>query len=251
MKSNAFSFTPWIQYRKWKPGARLRFFCFPHAGSGASVFRSFSEHLPDEIELWPVQLPGRENRFLEKPFVHLDTLIDALQTALIPYLDMPYVFLGHSMGALVSFELTRALHRNGHPLLPLHLFVSAHRAPHFLPPESSTFQLPGPLFLEKVRSYNGIPEALLDHTELLQMMLPLLRADFQLCETYIYTEAPPLTCPITALGGDLDHAIPSSSIYAWQKQTRSSFQAFFFPGDHFFLFHHQKDAVNIIQRALL
>src|SRR5205814_4666171 len=184
----------WIQYYQSKPQACLRLFCFPYAGGGASIFRTWSENLPPEIEACPIQLPGRESRLLEAPFSQLFSLIEPVAQALLPYLDMPCAFFGHSMGALVSFELARYLRRQ-HGLSPVHLFVSGRRAPQLSDPDPPIHPLPEAEFLEELRSLKGTPEEVLQNTELLQLLLPLLRADFAVCETYAYAPETPLLCP--------------------------------------------------------
>jgi medium-chain acyl-[acyl-carrier-protein] hydrolase len=129
----------WIQYGQRKPSVRLRLFCFPYAGGSASLYRGWSERLPAEVEVCPIQLPGRENRLLEKPFSQLQPLVEALGEALLSYLDEPYAFFGHSMGALISFELTRLLRREGCVRLPERLLVSARCAPHLPDADAPTY----------------------------------------------------------------------------------------------------------------
>lgn len=241
---------PWIQYWQPKPQARLRLFCFHYAGGGASLFRLYPTHVPAEIEIWPVQLPGREQRRLEQPFSALPALIDALQQALLPYFDGPYAFFGHSMGALVSFELARALRRRGHRPGPLHLGVSGHRAPQIPNHKTPTYNLPEPQFLEALRHLNGTPEEVLRHDELMQLLLPVLRADFAVCETYSYRPEAPLACPISAFGGRNDVDVPTTSLEAWREQTQNTFRCRFFAGDHFFLHKEQQALLTALSQDL-
>ena len=131
------TFNSWIFGVRPNTQARLRLFCFPHAGGGASFFRSWIGTLPPDIEVCPVQLPGRENRLKERPFNQYTLLIQALAQALRPYLTVPFAFFGHSMGALVSFGLARQLRQQNEPL-PVHLFASAYRAPQ-IPVQSRRF----------------------------------------------------------------------------------------------------------------
>lgn len=240
----------WICYHQPNPRARLRLFCFPYAGGSASIFRLFAEQLPVEIEVCPVQLPGRESRFMEKPFSHIEQLIIELHAALLPYLDMPYAFFGHSMGALVSFELARSLRRENHVTGPLHLIASAHRAPHIPNTSPLIYQLPETQFLEELRRVNGTPEEVLQNRELLQLLLPLLRADFELCETYTYKQEQPLNCSISAFGGLQDQEITYESMQAWNIHTSKSFIIRFFAGDHFFLNGNQTDLLTAISQDL-
>jgi len=241
--------TPWIPNWQPKPQARIRLFCFPHAGGGASLFRSWSTNLAPHIEVCPVQLPGRENRLADKPFAQIAPLVETLAQVLRPYLDKPYAFFGHSMGSLISFELAQHLRQDG--LAPVQLFVASHRAPQIPDPDPPTYHLPHNDFIEEVRRLKGTPEEILQNTELLQIVLPLLRADFELCETYQCTWAKPLTCPITAYGGLLDHEVTREMIAAWDKQTSSTFKYRFFPGDHFFLLKEPRDLLHAIYLDLL
>lgn len=235
---------PGVWLHPWQPKlqARLRVFCFPYAGGGSSIYRTWSEQLPAEIEICPVQLPGRELRWREKPFRQMSDLIEPLVQALLPYLDKPYAFFGHSMGGLVSFELARTLRRAGHQYPPVRLCISGSQAPQLLDPDPPRYHLSDADFLEEVRRLQGTPEAVLENQELLHLVLPLLRADFELCETYQYVSEAPLSCPISAFGGLEDREISRDDLLAWKEQTTGSFNARFLAGNHFFL-HKQQSAL--------
>ncbi|HTK06063.1 MAG TPA: thioesterase domain-containing protein [Ktedonobacteraceae bacterium] len=241
----------WLQYWQRKPNARIRLFCFHYAGGGASLYRSWSEQTPPLIEICPVQLPGRESRLPEKPFDRLEALLPPLAEALGPYLDMPYAFFGHSMGAVVSFELARYLRRTRQCADPLHLFVSGRRAPQLPDHRPSIHALPEPAFIEKLRELNGTPEAVLENAELFHLLLPLLRADFALCETYQYVKEKPLHSPITAFGGLQDREVSRTMLTSWQEQTEGAFKLRFFPGDHFFLHKQQSELLQVLSQDLL
>ncbi len=248
--------TSWFQYWQRKPQARVRLFCFPYAGGGASIFRTWSEHLPPDIEVCPVQLPGRENRLLEIPFSTMPFLIDALGPALLPYLDMPYAFFGHSMGSLISFEVARYLRRIEYSHLPVSLFVSGHCAPQLPDADPPTYNLPEPAFVEALRSLKGTPEEILQNAEFLQLLLPLLRADFALCETYHYIHGTPLPIPISAFGGLQDPTVPHDGISAWHVQTSqpkktNNFRLRFFEGEHFFLHKQQVALLQALSEDLI
>jgi medium-chain acyl-[acyl-carrier-protein] hydrolase len=171
---------------------------------------------------------------MERPFTQLSPLIEALAQALVPFLDKPFAFFGHSLGALVSFELARRVRRQ-YGVHPLRLFVSAGRAPQIPHRGPRIHTLPDKEFLMELRRLNGTPSELLGHEELMEIMLPVLRADFALYETYLYSTEPPLNCPITAFGGLQDHRVSDSDLEAWSAQTSVSFSKRMFPGDHFFL----------------
>ena len=224
----------WIKRTRQDPQTRFRLFCFPYAGGGASFFRTWRERLPSDIEVCAIQLPGRENRLNETPFAKLSSLIDALADVLYPYMDFPFAFFGHSLGALISFELTRWLRRQKAPC-PIQLFVSGSRAPQIPNPDPPIHQLPDVEFIEEMRRFNGTPKALLDNPEFMEVFLPLLRSDIGLNETYVYDHEPPFDCPISAFGGLEDEEVSREELAGWCDQTRSRFNIQMFPGDHFFL----------------
>jgi len=215
-------------------GSALRLFCFPHAGGGAAAFHGWRGALPASIEVCPVRLPGRESRLAEPPFRTMGALIDALTEAIPPYLGARFAFFGHSLGAVVAFELARALGCPGRPL-PVCLLVSGARAPRFRvgylpPPEPSERE-----FLDQLRRLQGVPSEMLDRPELLRALLPALGADADLYRQYVCTEEPPLGCPIRAYGGTEDPNVTREHLAAWSEQTTRSFALRLFPGGHFFL----------------
>ena len=197
------------------------------------IYRSWLGALPDLFEIFPARLPGREARLNEAPFKRLEPLINALSEAILPYLDRPFAFFGHSMGAKIAFELARRLSQKG--LDALHLFVSGARGPQTPRMEPPTYALPDLDFLETVRELNGTPNEVLENPELMRLIIPLLRADFELVQNYVYNPGPPLRCPITAYGGLEDRHAPREHIKAWAWETNASFTMRMFPGDHFFI----------------
>lgn len=240
-------YNSWVSCPKPNPQARWRLFCFPYAGSTVSVFHPWSKLLPTDVELFLVHLPGRASRLREVPFIHLPTLIDALTSALTAYFNKPFAFFGHSMGALIAFELARQLRRcNAQP--PVHLFVSGRRAPQLPDPLPLLHQLPDDIFLQELQHrYDGLPDIILKDPELLDLFLPIVRADLTLIETYSYTSDAPLECPISAFGGWDDHTLTTSELTAWQEQTLSTFNHQMFDGDHFYL---QKKPVALIHSLI-
>lgn len=241
--------TQWLIYRRPNPQARLRLFCFPYAGGGASIFRSWPDSLPKTVEVALVQLPGRENRLREPPFTRLAQLVKSIAPAILPHLDKPFAFFGHSMGALLGFELARELRRQRGPA-PVHLFVSGRSAPPIPDKNPPTYGLPEPEFIEELRRLNGTPPEVFEYPELMELMLPIVRADFEAVQTYAYTREPPLECPITAFGGRQDEEISFEDIQAWREQTSNGFSLHMFDGDHFFLHTMQSPLLQILSREL-
>ncbi len=239
----------WIACPKPSPQALLRLFCFPYAGGGVSIFRAWSDGLPADVEVCPVQLPGRGTRLMEPPFTRLSPLIQALAQALFPLLDKPFAFFGHSLGALVSFELARQLRRQ-YAMQPVRLFISADRAPQIPNRDPAIHNLPEGEFLVELCRLNGTPRQVLEDEELRQIMLPLLRADFAVYETYGYSTEPPLNCPISVFGGLQDQRVNRGDLEAWREQTSISFSLRMFPGDHFFLNTTQPVLLRVLSQEL-
>jgi surfactin synthase thioesterase subunit len=192
--------------------------------------------VPDWIDLLPISLAGHDGRLRERPFTDLRKLIVVLANELQSALETPFVFLGHSMGAWLAFELARELRQRG-ARLPELLVVSASRAPHVPLTGSPIHTLPDDEFLYTIeRRYGGIAPQVSASHELLQLLLPALRADMQMVETYRYAEEPPLDVEILALGGTEDAAVSSAQLNAWQRHTTRPFSLRLLPGGHFFLF---------------
>jgi medium-chain acyl-[acyl-carrier-protein] hydrolase len=224
---------PWLVRYRPEAWAGLRLICLPYAGGSAAVFRPWAEALAPLAEVCAAQLPGRGSRLSEPPLTELSDIVEALAEALRPCWQRPFAFFGHSMGALIAFELARRLRSEGAPQ-PQHLFVSGRRAPQTPGAEPSTYGLPDPEFIEHLRGLGGTPAELLANPELMQLMLPVLRADFAVCQTYAYRDEPPLQCPVSVFGGLADSA-EREKLEGWRAQTRVAFSLHMLPGDHFFL----------------
>ncbi|HTC92785.1 MAG TPA: alpha/beta fold hydrolase [Terriglobales bacterium] len=238
----------WIHSPKPNPEGRLRLVCIPYAGGGGQVFNPWPALLPAEVELFAVNLPGRGRRLLEPPIAELSKLIELLAPQL-PCDDKPFVLFGHSMGALVSFELARELRRR-HRAAPLHLFASGCFPPH-VPDPHPIHTLPGPEFIQEVRDLNGIPKEVQENQELMDLMLPVLKADFTLTETYVHRPEPPLACPITVYGGATDPLSGDRDIMeGWRQHTSGKFSLQMLPGDHFFLQSAQRLLLTLISWEL-
>lgn len=232
------------------PQAALRLFCFPYAGSGATVFRAWSNELPPTIEVCAIQYPGRENRLSEPLLSNTAALVKALVTDLLPLLDRPYAFFGHSLGALIAFEIARQVDEVRRANLR-HLFVSAHAAPQIANTDPPMHQLPPADFIRKIADLDGTPQEILQNAEMMELLYPILRADFAVNETYAYRPGPLLDCPISALGGLRDQLVDRSQLEAWREQTRGAFALRMFPGQHFFLNDMRPLLLRILTQDLL
>lgn len=224
----------WIAPLKTNKNAALRLFCLPYAGASSYIFRSWLNHLPNTIEICPIELPGRGRQIKSTPLKQIEPLVKAIALEILPYLDKPFAFFGHSMGGLVSFELARSIRRQ-YNLEPVHLFISGRRAPQTKDLKPAIHQLPEAEFLRELRQLNGTPEAVLDNHELRSLLMPILKADFAVLENYIYSDEAPLNCPISVFGGLQDKQVSLEQLEAWQAQTVNTFSLEMLPGNHFFI----------------
>jgi surfactin synthase thioesterase subunit/glycosyltransferase involved in cell wall biosynthesis len=233
---------------KWFPvlePGRLRLFCFPHAGGGTLLYRSWRDALKAVASVAPVCLPGREQRLREQPVDSMERLIDAMATAIRPHLNVPFAFFGHSMGATIAFELARALRRAGAPM-PRALIVSAARAPQFRdwytpPPDPDDAA-----FLEELRRLEGVPPDLFERPEALKILMPALKADARLYRRYVYHPGQPLDVPIFACYGGADPNVREEHIVRWGEQTTADFERREFEGGHFYLQSHRREFLETL-----
>lgn len=248
-KQHRLNLNDWIRCPKPNPEAKLKLFCFPCAGGTTSAYSKWHNYLPQEIEINLIQLPGRSHRIEEPPFTDFLPLINTLTSELKPYLNKPFAFFGHSMGATLAFEISRQLRREHH-LIPTHLFAAACPAPHS---RIKTFihKLPETEFIAELQHrYNAIPQSILNNKELMQIFLPCLRADFTMIETYTYVLEKPLDCPITVFGGLQDKAININDLEYWRVETNEIFNLEMFTGGHFFLQDHQSSFLQSLCRKI-
>jgi medium-chain acyl-[acyl-carrier-protein] hydrolase len=228
----------------------MRLFCFPYAGATAAVFRNWPRYLPSEIEVCAVQYPGRGSRLSEPLSEDVVNVMNAVYSDLQPLLKKPFAFFGHSMGALVSYEFARRLQQEKQPE-PLQLFVSGCIAPHVKIVSEPTYNLPELEFIAELRRLQGTPAEVLDNADLMQLMMPIIRADFKASQTYKYIPGPPLNCSIRAFGGLKDEMVPREKVEAWREHTHGSFRAQMLPGNHFFLNTSESLLTRVIAQELL
>ena len=226
---------PWIVHRTQNLQARIRLFCFHHAGGAANVFRGWQARLPKSVELCPVQLPGHSTRMDEPLVRRLDHLTEQAIAGLLPELGQPFAFFGHSMGGLLAFQIARELQHRGLSG-PEHLFVAARVAPSVSLRNRVLHDLSDRELVEEIGNrYSAIPKEIANDPELLALLLPALRADFEIHETYLHRPGPPLRCPISVYGGTRDRSVKEEELDSWRQETEGRFSKEMFDGDHFFI----------------
>lgn len=241
--------TPWFTSAKPDPHARLRLFCFPYAGGGAAIYRGWENYVPPGVEVFPIQPPGRGNRFREPAIDRMESLVAAVAEAMEPFLDCPIALFGHSVGAMASFELAHVLAKQ-FGVDVSHLFVSGARAPQLPRKRRDLHDLPEDEFFTELKTLNGTPPEVLDNPELMGMIATTLRADFALSETYRCAHTQPLSCPLTVFGGWDDTFIDRDDLEAWRIHTTGSFNVWQLPGDHFFIHGSATSILRIVSREL-
>ncbi|MFT7461977.1 MAG: medium-chain acyl-[acyl-carrier-protein] hydrolase [Pseudohongiellaceae bacterium] len=240
----------WLKRMQPRPQAALRLIALAHAGGGASTFRGWSAALPEDIEVVAVQLPGREERLSEAALSSIAPLVTALADELVLERDSPFALFGYSMGALIAFELCRELRRRRAPM-PVSLFAAAHRAPQVSMPVLGLHELSDEDFIAEVnRRYDAVPAAVLADQGLMELLLPPLRADMSVCDSYVYAAEDPFDVPISAFGGADDHNVSRAELDAWAEQTTGAFASTVLPGDHFFMSTASQPLLAEVTRTL-
>jgi len=238
----------WLVCPRPSPDAAWQLFCFPHAGGGTGTFTAWAGGLWPGIELTAVCPPGRERHLAAAPHRDLVSLVAALDCVLSPRLRPPYAFFGHSLGALLAFELARVLARRGTG--PAHLFLSASRPPHLLRREPELHQLDDASLLAVLSRHGGIPEDLASMPGMVELVLPPLRADLEILAGYRSQPGDPLACAMTAMGGDQDSDVLPASLLEWRSLTTGAFSRRLLPGGHFYLASQRHLVLDAIQRDL-
>jgi surfactin synthase thioesterase subunit len=239
----------WLTCPQKRPAAALRLICIPHAGGGAASFHQFATLLPAEIEMNAVQLPGRETRLAEAPYRRLAPLVEDLMNGIRDFTERPYAFFGHSMGALIAFELARALRREGLPL-PRSIVVSGRRAPTVPNTEPPLHTLPDEAFVEAlVRRYDAIPQVIREEPELMALFVPVLKADFATFETHVHREEQPLQCALAIYGGRADPQ--TAEMPGWAGLFDGPASTRLFEGGHFYLADQRREVAAALAEDVL
>lgn len=239
---------PWFAKMNPSVEAPVRLLCFPSSGAGANMYREWEKHLQN-VEVYGAQLPGRERRMSERAIDNVHALVENLLVSMRNLRDKPIILFGHSMGALIAYELTCALERQGQRL-PEELIVSAFRTPERINRSKQLHTLEYDEFVIELKKYGGTPEAVLSHRETMELLVPTLRADFKIHETYVFPNNKKLATPITALVGDNDHVVPASHMLGWNNHTGGEYQHHVIEGGHFFIHENRGKCLEIIQNSI-
>ncbi|WP_170940462.1 thioesterase [Pseudoalteromonas sp. NBT06-2] len=237
----------WFVIQKPKQNPKARLICFPYAAGNASTYQEWHNNISDDIEIISIQPPGRANRILEEPIDNMQELVGELLKYASDLTHIPYFLFGHSLGSRVGYEFTVQLQKLGYPM-PMHFIASGSRAPHLASNKRHIHNLPLKEFVIELRKLSGTPEEILQNDELIELLLPLLRADFKIAENY-RTKKYLLTCPITVLGGIDDIGVPKDSLEAWGELTHLGVTVLNIEGGHFFVESERAsvlDAINSI-----
>jgi medium-chain acyl-[acyl-carrier-protein] hydrolase len=240
---------PWFNIKKPVPNASMRLFCFPYAGGSAQIFQDWCDSLPAEIEVIGIQYPGRGSRFIDPLISSTADMVSAILPQIMPVLDKPFVFFGHSNGALVSFELARALQAKG-VRQQTHHFLSAKRAIHLPYTRKPMCNLPDDEFVVELENLGGTPTEILAQKELMELFMPILRADFSLSETFSYPQGDKLQCEATLMYGEQDEDVPTADVMSWQDLIESKVSSKSFSGGHFFVNSQKEEVLSFLNERL-
>jgi len=225
---------------------KVRLYCFPYAGGNTSVYLPFKEKIGDEIELVAVQLPGRAERMFEEPFTDMDTLVETLYRQMAPTLHEPFAFLGYSMGGAIAYALTKKI-ESVSKFKPEFIIISATK-PIELLNQGRKHTLSDEALINVLREHKASPKEVLDSKELMEILLPMIRADYTLIETYTSNEVPLLQIPLILFNSEED--MPKETILQWQNYFKDKANYIAFEGGHFFI-HTQVDKMVEAIRKLL
>jgi surfactin synthase thioesterase subunit len=239
--------SPWIRRYASAPSARTQLVCLPHAGGSAAFFMGVAKALSPDIDTLAIQYPGRLDRWREPLIENMTELADLLVAELAPWTDRGIAVFGHSLGALLGFEIARRLEAMGHA--PVALFVSGRGAPSRHQREFS-HRPDDQTLVHHIRKLGGTDPRVFNHDEALRLALPVIRADYEAVDSYCYERGLPLSCPVTVLNGADDPRVSPADAEAWREQTSAAFESLSFPGGHFYLVDQYAQVTDAIASRL-
>ncbi|WP_329468130.1 thioesterase II family protein [Streptomyces sp. NBC_01431] len=232
--------TPWFMRHPAPRKARKRLVCLPHAGGTATFFHSWAGAVGEDVEVLATRYPGRQDRLAEPCPQDMAPLADAVAEELAPFLDVPVVLFGHSMGASLGYEVALRLGRS-HPGRVAGLLVSAREAPHCVTPKEIHLGSDDEVVAE-VKRLGGDGTDLLDDPDIREIVLPSVRGDFRISGTYRAAAPVPVDCPVFGYVGDRDAGVSESDMRRWAEVSTGDFGLLMLPGGHFYL-ATQRDAL--------
>lgn len=238
----------WLLTPKPVSAPRLRLFCFSFAGGGPAVFYPWAQRLPGDVELVAIQLPGRGSHFHRDPYRQLEALLQPLVAAMQPWLDVPFGLFGHSLGALVAFEAAYELQKRSLPE-PRFVVVSGGRPPHIPYGGPAYHLMPDAQLISEMRRRGGMPESILATPDLLELLLPTLRADLEFGAGYLRPLGPPLRAPLLVLSGTEDDVVSRAELDGWRAQAQHYLGEHTLRGNHFFIFADQERLFELLHQA--
>ncbi len=239
----------WLIPVRENPNARLRLFLFHYAAGAASIYRTWGEGLPEDIEIFALQLPGRETRMSEPLLTSIPVLVQNLHRVMRPLLDKPWVSFGHSMGCVLSFELLRSV-RRAKERMPLRYFGSGRRGPGVPSRHPDMHTMTDAELLEALRQYGGTPEEILNEPDFMAMLYPIIRADFQALETHVFADEAPLEVPFSIYCGRDDERATPDELEDWKDYSSAECEIKLFDGGHFYINTHRHQVLEMLSRDL-
>lgn len=229
--------------------AKVRLFCFHYGGGSNASFYPWINKIPSFIELMAVELPGRGRNMSQPLLTNVHDITALMIEEIKYYLDKPFIFFGHSVGSLICFELTKAM-REQNLQLPMHLILSGSMAPRTLHKRRHICHFDNAAFSEELKIYNGIPQEVQNEPSLMEMFLPIIKADMSIIENYNYSQNKPLDCNITTITGADDPTVPIKDVKAWESHTSLSCNHYTLDGDHFFVKTALQEVINILLQTI-
>ncbi len=232
-----------------KPNAPIRLVCFPYAGGSASIYMPWVNQLSKDVELSLIQLPGRGSRFGEPPYDTIKTLSEDVVDELSKLRRKDMIFYGHSMGARVAYEVTLMLHKKGDSL-PIHVIAAGSTAPAVSRKAKNSYLLPDDEFLTHLMELKGTPDEVLSNRDLMELLLPALRADFKIVETYINNSSVVIPTKISVFAGKQDTTVELAVLEPWFDVFQESGGISWFDGGHFFINENGADVIAALKNKI-
>ena len=240
--------SPWLIIPAPLESPVARLFCFPYAGGSAVIYRDWATALADGIELVIIQLPGRANRLFEEPCKKISDVLDGLLSEIIPLLDKPYFVIGHSLGGRIALDLVSELTLRG-VRLPDLFIASGSRAPQQPLRKPSIADLPYAEFINELRLMGGTPKEVLDNDEMMELFLPMLRADFAMASE-LREVHDLINSNLVIFWGDEDEFVTESDVMPWAEFFTGNSSVYCFNGGHFFIETQRASVIQKINELL-